>query len=148
MPINISLPQSLRGWNIGNVLIDKIVARNVSHDFKGAVNVRLAGGKRRITTDVQSANEDGTGTQPQPVESEVQQAYLFSLPVEWRLDPPLRFPLLRRYQRAIRLRLQTLPHQLMPSSTIGEGMVWLANLHDDTATTVRVGLYDGPDVKR
>lgn len=62
MPVNVSLPQSLRGWDIGNVLIDKIVGRNLPADFKGAVNLRLSRGKRRTTTDVASADESGTGT--------------------------------------------------------------------------------------
>lgn len=61
MPVNISIPQSLRGWNIGNLLLDKIVAHNLPPSFKGAVNIRVSGGKRRLTTDIQSANESGTG---------------------------------------------------------------------------------------
>lgn len=61
MPVDLSLPQSLKGWSIGNVMLDKIVARNLPTDFKGAINIRLSNGKRRTTTSVESVDESGTG---------------------------------------------------------------------------------------
>lgn len=61
IPVNVSLPPSLRGWNVGNVLLDKIVARNLPRNFKGAINIRLSNGKRRLTTTIEQADEVGTG---------------------------------------------------------------------------------------
>ena len=57
-PLDIYIPVSLRGWNIGTVLIDEIVAEGVTSDFRGSVSIRLAGARYRTHTNI-AAVEDG-----------------------------------------------------------------------------------------
>ena len=56
--LDIHLPPVLRGWNIGTVLVDNIVAHNVPNDFRGVIAVRLCGGKFRTQTGIVSRETD------------------------------------------------------------------------------------------
>jgi hypothetical protein len=57
------LPPTLKGWNVGTVLIDKIQGHNIPANFKGKIVVNMAGTKIKTSTMVQSLEDvDSSGT--------------------------------------------------------------------------------------
>lgn len=155
-PVDVYLPPSLRGWDVGTVLIERITARGVAPGFQGAVSVCIAGAKYRVRTD-DSNSEDGNET-GQSASRNVGLAMqctkadgvhaLAGHTVTWTCDPPLRVPLLNRYQRALSVRLLDTHSSLGRTKNVGEGIVWPSHLVDDSGTIVRVDLYSAHKEKR
>lgn len=127
-PLDLFIPVSLRGWNIGTVLIDNIVAEGVPQDYRGLITIRLAGARYKVHTDITESNGSST--------------------VTWQCEPPIRVPVVSRYKRALSLRLQDTNHTFGRNKSMGEGVLWLCNVIDDTEATIPVALYHGDDVKR
>ena len=60
-PIKIYLPPTLRGWNIGTLLVDRISFYQLPNGFHGSISIKLSGDRSSIQTESSSSNEDGQG---------------------------------------------------------------------------------------
>jgi hypothetical protein len=60
-PLDIDIPISLRGWNIGTVLIDEIVAEGIASDFAGSISIKLSGARYKVQTEVASVHNGASG---------------------------------------------------------------------------------------
>ena len=68
-PLDIDIPISLRGWNIGTVLIDEIVAEGIASDFEGSILIKLSGARYKVQTEVASVRNGASGGQlARPIE--------------------------------------------------------------------------------
>ena len=155
-PVDIYLPPSLRGWDVGTVLVERVTARGVTPGFQGAVSICIAGAKYRVRTE-DSIAEDGSETgqwASRKVNLASRCTHTDAVPalachaVTWTCDPSLRIPLLNRYQRALSVRLLDTHSSLGRTRTVGEGIVWPSHLVDDSDTSVRVDLYVAHKEKR
>lgn len=61
-PLDIYIPDCLRGWNIGTVLIDQITGEGLHPGFRGSIALRLAGARYRTHTDISEVSDGSTGT--------------------------------------------------------------------------------------
>lgn len=162
-PIHIYLPKALRGWNIGTLLVHSMEATGVGEDFQGFVVAKIAGGKYQVRSKV-AGSEFGTRNGDagkcncrMKILAGVRLSSLmlttvsrpFSDPraVSWTCTPPLRIPVLRRYQRAIRFKVKRQRSGIAADQSVGEAVLWLCNIPDEEEITLYLPLVPQSEAK-